>query len=831
MRSRIHRKAAYACARMLCVALALLVWLPGPAAKAAEADGMLRVRLARLGAPSQIVMKADCDYTLAEDPALRIPAGTEVTLFADGDSLTLDAGEETVRLGSSTRLVRGGTGFSGITFLSPALSNRFCGDLYLVASGGVIGAALRIYIEDYLYGVVGCELPPSSGLEALKAQAIVARTYALRQRATRGGSASDLSDSGDVLYFRGYNDDPEYAGVVRAVDETRGQVVCYGDSPALCYFCESNGGQTESSANALGESLPYSVVMDDPYDLEGGGASRTATLRRDAAELAPALREALIDGVASQLRSQGIDADPAEINITSIDAVEPQAARYDAPSRLYRALDFTLTVNVRSIPSQLTVRVPTYGGLEDWYSLDINDGDNETVWVGHTNREYTVTFRRSGHGMGMSQRGALAMAKKGLDCATILDYYYPGTALRALDLKDAASTEAASALSAAQPIATARLSQKARLYEQADTAANALTTLPAGATVSIYAVQGEWAAVGSGDLRGFIHAQALTSFALVGVTATQVQDETLAQISRGPVDILQLPVETAMSLETLPGGATVRLDAYTDQWALVTAPSGVEGFIPRAALTLQTGGDAAAGDIVSAKDDLYGLLTEDAGLFVNADDSVSPRLTLERGTYVRVLAYNSAWAYVRTEDGESGYVELNCLSAVRQATPRPDGGAKAGVTVVEGEQYRYVSIDTLPLYKSYSTDSDVLATLKRGDRVQLGAYNDHWACVRANGVTGFVPLSGLDDAPDDTWQETSGDDAITVVEGEEYALVAVDNAPLYPSHSDEDVPLALLAKGDRVQLGAYNGQWACVRVGGMTGFVRLETLTALDSNP
>ena len=202
MRTRFHWKAACACAAV--IALALLACLSALAARA-EADGMLRVKLARLGSPEAIRLSADCDYYLAEDPSVRIPANTEITVSARNGSLALSAGGRESPLGASAHLMRSAPGNSGISFLSPALSNRFCGDLYLSASGNVITTVLHIFVEDYLYGVVGCEMAPSSGIEALKAQAIVARNYALRQKTARAGSAYDLSDSGDALSFRGYN--------------------------------------------------------------------------------------------------------------------------------------------------------------------------------------------------------------------------------------------------------------------------------------------------------------------------------------------------------------------------------------------------------------------------------------------------------------------------------------------------------------------------------------------------------------------------------------------------------------------------------------------------
>ena len=379
MRSLTYRRAWHACVRAICAALALFAFLFTASARA-EIDGMLRVKLARLGSPSEITMKADCDYYVVGDPSVRLPSGTELTVSAEGGRLTLTAGENSLSLGGSVQLTRDATGSRGMTFLSPSLSNRFCGDLMLTASGDAITAVLRIYVEDYLYGVVGYEMAPSSAPEALKAQAIVARNYALRQKASRGGSAYDLSDSGDALCFRGYNSAGEYAGVLRAVDDTRGQVACYDDSPATCYFCESNGGQTESAANALGVSLPYSQVMDDPYDYDGAGIKKTAALRRDGAELHPFLEAALIRGAAEQLSGLGVN-NLAGVRITAIEDVAPESPRFASPSRLYQSLAVTAsfsgqTPSGETVSARATVRVPTYGGLEDWYELGINDENN-----------------------------------------------------------------------------------------------------------------------------------------------------------------------------------------------------------------------------------------------------------------------------------------------------------------------------------------------------------------------------------------------------------------------------------------------------------------------
>ena len=822
MQGTRYQRMANACARALIAALALLSCLGIAQTALAEADGMLRVKLARLGSPQSIRMVADCDYYLASDPTVRVAAGTEMTLSARDGILTLSADGSSAALGPSLQLMRSAPGNVGMQFSAPALSGRFCGDLGFAASGDVITTVLRVYIEDYLYGVVGYEMAPTSGLEALKAQAVVARNYALRQKAARAAAAYDLTDLGDALSYRGYSSAPEYADVYRAVDDTRGQVLCYDGAPATCYFCDSNGGQIESAANALGNDLPYSQTRDDPYDYAGSGAKKTASLRKDASDLSPELARAIIESAVDQLATLGLS-DP---RIESVDAVDPGEALFPAPSRLYASLKFTLTVaDSDGRSGQIRAEAPTYGGIEDWYGLSINDADNETVWIDETDRSFEITFRRSGTGLGMSRRGAQVMARKGFSCGEILEYYFPGCQIQTLELSDATRdkrAEAAATIAATDPIATARLSQKTRLYQSADESVAAITTLPAGATVDIYAVQGDWAALGSGGVYGFAHTDALTEFALVGVTAAQVKDEALAKVGAS-VDVLQLPVQGAKSLDHLLSGDTVRLNGYTDAWALVTTPAGAEGFIPRSALTLQAD-SGSDGEIVTAPQGQMALLTEDAGLYVNADDTVSPRSALEAGDYVQLLAYNRAWAYIRTEDGLTGYVKLSALSAVTpEASAEPEAEAAGNITRVEGKVYRYVNADDLPMFAEPASDSPVLATLAAGEEVRLGAYSEEWACVRANGQTGFVLLSGLTDQAPQAEAEIDGGE-VTVVKGEQFATVVLDGAALYPGWDDTQAPITHLKQNDRVQLGAYNQRWACVRVDGVTGFMPIEAL-------
>jgi stage II sporulation protein D len=120
-----------------------------------------------------------------------------------------------------------------------------------------------VALESYLLGVVPGEMPKDWPLDALKAQAVAARTYAIANLVT--GRSFDLySDARSQLY---YGADAEAPGPTRAVTETRGQVLSYGGAPAQTFYFSSSGGRTLSALDAFGEDLPYLVSVADPWDV------------------------------------------------------------------------------------------------------------------------------------------------------------------------------------------------------------------------------------------------------------------------------------------------------------------------------------------------------------------------------------------------------------------------------------------------------------------------------------------------------------------------------------------------------------------------------------
>ena len=141
------------------------------------------------------------------------------------------------------------------------LKHRYRGSIQIDVTAGKLRAINMVGLEQYLYGVVPSEMPFTWLPEALKAQAVVARSYAL---ATRRTGAFDLyPDTRSQVYLGIEHEKPSTNAAVNA---TAGRVVLYEGQVAKTYFFSTSGGRTASAEDAWGEPVPYLVSVPDPYD-------------------------------------------------------------------------------------------------------------------------------------------------------------------------------------------------------------------------------------------------------------------------------------------------------------------------------------------------------------------------------------------------------------------------------------------------------------------------------------------------------------------------------------------------------------------------------------
>lgn len=153
---------------------------------------------------------------------------------------------------------------------------RYRGDLKVFNHSGALDVVNVVGLQGYLYSVVPREMPSSWPLEALKAQAVAARGYAVR--AARASWYDIYDNTHDQVYGGLDYSSGEDPGSTAAVQGTAGEVLKYGGSVISAYFSSSNGGRTAASVDTWGGPLPYLASKQDPFDLNASNPNRKWTV-------------------------------------------------------------------------------------------------------------------------------------------------------------------------------------------------------------------------------------------------------------------------------------------------------------------------------------------------------------------------------------------------------------------------------------------------------------------------------------------------------------------------------------------------------------------------
>lgn len=447
----------------------LFISVCGTAANA-QIDSTIRVLLKRLKVEDALRIDVQGTYML-EDGSMLFSDGAELTVALREDKIVLHTSQMAAVIGEEMKLIR--CEESGALRLNDS-DGLYEGDLYLSVQDGVIRPVLHIFIEDYLLGVVPYEMGDSFPLEALKAQAIAARTYALK----RSGASEDydVEDTTNDQAFKGRSDSSPLSE--QAVIETKGLCGTYKGQLADCYYSASNGGQTELGDHVWPTDDPdaygYMDMRDDPFDYENEASTvKRFTLKKKPGEdgVGSALHSAMVAALKEPLKALGYAAEDNLVRIDEVVDVLLMEPKFDEPSRLMTQVQFDVRLSVReytfkdtsadneqqtgisaleSIPEEtpaptpkptatpayspykaidgvFAVVLPVFPDAEKAMGLSINVYQNELMRVVDIGSAFMFESRRFGHGVGMSQRGAQQMAAKyGMTCEQILEFYYPG---------------------------------------------------------------------------------------------------------------------------------------------------------------------------------------------------------------------------------------------------------------------------------------------------------------------------------------------------------------------------------------------------------------------
>ncbi len=265
------------------------------------------------------------------------------------------------------------------------------------------GEIEELNLDEYLCGVISAEMPASYELEALKAQAVVARTYTLYKiiNAKPHGEEADICDSYECCQawiskearFEKWDDSTEneyWNKIVTAVNETKGKVITYEGKIINAFFHANSGGKTEIPVNVWGGTgYPYLQVVETSG--EEGYTQYSSEVQLTIEELINKFKEKYED---------------ITVNLENINE-EIKILEYTESGRVK-----TLKVGNKNIAG---TEVRSILGLRSTnFDIEIN--------------ENSITFKVTGygHGIGMSQTGADAMAKQGSTYEQIIKHFYVG---------------------------------------------------------------------------------------------------------------------------------------------------------------------------------------------------------------------------------------------------------------------------------------------------------------------------------------------------------------------------------------------------------------------
>lgn len=460
--------------RFVCMMLLLLALAPPVMARAADPNQVLRIGLAYgSSAVSSVTLSCAGGFSLGAMngttfSAAASTAATSVTVTAAGGAVTVsDSAGTALYTGQGQAALRAGSG--RITYAG----NEYNGDFVLTSEGSSLTVLNYVGLDDYVKGVLPYEMSASWPVEALKAQALCARSYALGNLGKHERYGFDLCNTTNCQVYRGVSQSTENSDA--AVDQTAGQTLMADGELAVGYFFSSDGGATESNENVWGGTpISYLRGVVDPYEDYQSASNGVWSVTLTADEVASALQSAgYAIGTVADVQVTG-RTDTGNVNQVTVTDTAGQTAvlQNSAVRSVFGLNSIRYTINgvgstdpsggtdTPEQPDGQTGQVYVNGAAQDdgeYYAVG-GDGTSsaigaasgktaltasgqETIDLGtsaqtRTAASHTPTARASGtytfdgtgwgHSVGMSQYGALAMAQQGFNYEQIVQFYFTG---------------------------------------------------------------------------------------------------------------------------------------------------------------------------------------------------------------------------------------------------------------------------------------------------------------------------------------------------------------------------------------------------------------------
>lgn len=320
--------------------------------------------------------------------------GTEEEIFkTEGEILVRDANELPIKRTYDFLSVNASVLKAPIFISSPAgfISYKgvnYRGEIHLKPTDSKVLVLNVVPVEEYLLGVVPSEVSASWPMEALKAQAICARTYVLREMMNKRKYDFDVDTSTNSQVYKGKQ--KEHKRTSEAVWDTEGLILVYKGQPIQSFFHSNSGGITEDPANVWGNSIPYLKSVNSDFDKDGEQYSWEDRMKPNQ--------------INSALASLGIGEIVDIVVISRFPSARVNEVEIigNSGTKKIKGTEFRKLIGATKMKS-------TRFGIRREDSGD-----------------YYIKGLGSGHGVGMSQWGSFVMAKNSYNFKEILSHYYRG---------------------------------------------------------------------------------------------------------------------------------------------------------------------------------------------------------------------------------------------------------------------------------------------------------------------------------------------------------------------------------------------------------------------
>lgn len=398
----------------------------------------------------KVVLTATTDFTIRSNDRIQShKKGERITLRPDGvngRAIVSTGGRGRIRVESLKRQCG---------------APEYRGDLEVVKADAALQLINEVPLEEYLYSVVPSEMPTEYREEALKAQAVCARSYAVRQmaghRLAKYGAHVD-----DSVSFQVYNNLKEDARAVAAVNDTSGQVVAYQGKTAATYFFSASCGSTSGTKDVwfTKKETPYLTAAVQTWprtqrDLTAEKDFRSyidnpdRTLdssspwyRWQASVTADRLRASVNRGIKSryavnptQIQVRDKDGAFHSKMVTDVGDIKDIAVRRRGAGGVVSMVEIQGSKETVRVYTEYNIRTLFIGENTIFKRQDKREVKGLSIlpsgffYVKKQGKQFEFHGGGYGHGVGMSQNGANALAGQGKSYVEILTFYFPGTSV------------------------------------------------------------------------------------------------------------------------------------------------------------------------------------------------------------------------------------------------------------------------------------------------------------------------------------------------------------------------------------------------------------------